>query len=227
MSTAATVILVIVLLAVLFAAGWFLGGLARSRRLRNRFGPEYDRSVGSAENRRLAERELTAREKRYASLKLRPLSATARTRYLEQWAEVQERFVDAPGDSVLDADELVHSVMRDRGYPTDGFEQQAADLSVEHGKVVGHYRDGHHIRIRHERAEATTEDLRQALVHYRTIFRDLVGPAESRIAELPPTRTPGDDVDGKVDGKVDGMTDGKVDDKATADRVDGARMTTS
>lgn len=225
MSTAAIVILVIVLLAVLFAAGWFLGGMARSRRLRNRFGPEYDRSVGSAENRRDAERELTAREKRYASLNLRPLSGPDRTRYLEQWTEVQERFVDAPGDAVLDADELVHSVMRDRGYPTDGFEQQAADLSVEHGKVINHYREGYHIRVRHERAEATTEDLRQALVHYRTIFRELVGQGEqSRIAELPPTRAI---ADGKADDRTGDKVDGKVD-RTTAERqVDGARVTSN
>jgi len=174
MSTAGTVVLIVVLLVVLFAAGWFLGGLMRSRRLRNRFGPEYDRSVKDADSRRAAERELAGREKRYAQLKLRPLSDGARAAYTEQWARVQERFVDEPGDALLEADELVHTVMRDRGYPTDGFEQQAADLSVEHSSVINHYRDGYHIRTRHERAEATTEDLRQALVHYRTLFQSLV-----------------------------------------------------
>jgi hypothetical protein len=188
MSTAATVVLVVVVLAVLFAAGWFLGGFARSRRLRNRFGPEYERSVGTAENRRAAERELTEREKRYAQLKLRPLSAGQRAGYLEQWARVQERFVDEPGDTVVEADELVHSVMRDRGYPTDGFDQQATDLSVEHAAVVDHYRAGHGIRTRHESGESSTEDLRQALVHYRTIFRALVGPDEARTAEVPAAR---------------------------------------
>jgi len=200
MSTAGTVILIVVLLVVLFAAGWFLGELMRSRRLRNRFGPEYDRSVGAAESRRAAERELTAREKRYAQLKLRPLSDSARTGYTEQWARVQERFVDDPGDTVLEADELVHAVMRDRGYPTDGFEQQAADLSVEHGAVINHYRDGYHIRTRHDRAEATTEDLRQALVHYRKIFQSLVGDGkaqeskvEPRQAEVPEAREAADD----------------------------------
>lgn len=188
MSTAATVVLIIVLLAVLFAAGWFLGGWARSRRLRNRFGPEYERSLEGAENRRAAERELAAREKRYAQLNLRPLSVAARARYIEQWATLQERFVDAPGDSVHDADELVHAVMRDRGYPTDDFEQQAADLSVEHGAVVGHYRDAYRIR---GREDAGTEELRQAFVHYRTIFRALVGPIETvqpRQADVPAAR---------------------------------------
>jgi hypothetical protein len=211
MSTAAIVILVVVLLAVLFAAGWVLGGLARSRRLRNRFGPEYERSVGSADNRRAAERELAAREKRYSQLNLRPLSDSARTRYTEQWVQVQERFVDEPGDSVLDADELIHAAMRDRGYPTDGFEQQAADLSVEHGSVVGHYRDAYHIRVRHERAEATTEDLRQALVHYRTIFRALVSPVETRRAEIPAARESTDDTDRVRDSADGSAVDGQVD----------------
>lgn len=173
MSTAAIVILVVVLVAVLFAAGWFLGGQARSRRLRNRFGPEYDRHLENADNRRAAERELTDREKRHASLSLRPLSDTARVHYTEQWAQVQERFVDSPRDSVAAADDLVHTVMRERGYPMDGFEQQAADLSVEHAGIVDGYRSAHEIRGRH--TEADTEELRTALVHYRAMFRDLAG----------------------------------------------------
>jgi len=207
MSTAATVILVVVLLAVLFAAGWFLGGWARSRRLRNRFGPEYDRSLETAESRRAAERELTAREKRYAQLNLRPLSVAARARYTEEWAAIQERFVDEPADTVGDADELVHTVMRDRGYPTDGFEQQAADLSVEHGAVVGRYRDAHRIR---GRGDGSTEDLRQALVHYRAIFRSLVGPietaepAQGQRVEVPAARETTDAADTPTDKTVDG-----------------------
>jgi hypothetical protein len=176
MSTAAIVVLVVVLLAVLFAAGWFLGGRARSRRLRNRFGPEYERSLESADNRRAAERELTEREKRHAQLSLKPLSVAARARYTEQWARLQERFVDDPSGTVGDASELVHAVMRDRGYPSDGFDQQAADLSVEHGSVVGNYRDAHRV---HGQGDAQTEDLRNALVHYRTVFRSLVGPIET------------------------------------------------
>lgn len=207
MSTAATVILVVVLLAVLFAAGWFLGGWARSRRLRNRFGPEYDRSLETAESRRAAERELAAREKRYAQLNLQPLSVAARARHTEAWARIQERFVDEPADTVQDADELVHTVMRERGYPTDGFDQQAADLSVEHGAVVGHYRDAHRIR---SRGDGSTEDLRQALVHYRMIFRSLVGPIETAEpagrgrAEVPAARETTDNADVPTDRTVDG-----------------------
>jgi hypothetical protein len=177
MSTAAIVILVVVLLAVLFAAGWFLGGQARSRRLRNRFGPEYDRRLETAENRRVAERELAEREKRHAKLSLRPLSDTARVRYTEQWAQVQERFVDSPREAVAGAEELVHTVMRERGYPMEGFEQQAADLSVEHAGAVDGYRAAHEIRGRQDQAE--TEELRTALVHYRDIFRELVGHTDA------------------------------------------------
>jgi hypothetical protein len=177
MSTAAIVILVVVLLAVLFAAGWFFGGQARSRRLRDRFGPEYDRRLETAENRRVAEHELTEREKRHAQLSLRPLSDTARVRYTEQWTRVQEHFVDSPGDAVAGAENLVHTVMRDRGYPMEDFEQQAADLSVEHASAVDGYRAAHEIRGRH--GQANTEELRTALVHYRAIFRELVGHTDA------------------------------------------------
>jgi hypothetical protein len=177
MSTAGIVILVVVLLAVLFAAGWFFGGQARSRRLRNRFGPEYDRRLETAENRRVAERELTEREKRHSKLSLRPLSDTARVQYTEQWTRVQERFVDSPADAVAGAEDLVHTVMRERGYPMEGFEQQAADLSVEHADVVDGYRTAHEIRGRH--GQADTEELRAALVHYRDIFRELTGHSDA------------------------------------------------
>lgn len=183
MSTVAIVILVVVLLAVLFAAGWYFGGMARSRRLRNRFGSEYDRSLESAENRRVAERELAEREKRHAQFDLRPLSVATRARYIEEWTRVQERFVDDPNQALADADELVHTVMRERGYPTGGFDQEAADLSVEHGHVVGHFRDAHQIR---GRAGGDTEQLRTALVHYREMFRSLVGSVET--AATPATR---------------------------------------
>lgn len=190
MSTAGIVVLVIVLLVVLFAAGWFFGGQARSRRLRNRFGPEYDRRVEEADNRRLAERELAEREKRHARLTLKPLSDGARARYTARWTEVQEQFVDEPTDAVAEADELVHDVMRERGYPMDGFEQQAADLSVEHAGAVSGYRDAYAIRARHadDGAERNTEDLRIAFVHYRTVFRELVGTTGPR-AEDPAVPT--------------------------------------
>jgi len=204
MSTAGIIILVVVLLAVLFAAGWYLGGMARSRRLRNRFGPEYDRSLESAENRRAAERELTEREKRHAQLKLEPLSVAARARYTEEWAHLQERFVDEPADALAEADELVNSVMRERGYPTEGYDQQTADLSVEHGDMVDHYRNAYSVR---DRADGDTEDMRKALVHYRAVFRALVGPIETtepRDVEVPTARGDADGTRGNADGTVDG-----------------------
>jgi hypothetical protein len=183
MSTAAIVILVVVVVAVLFAAGWYFGGQARSRRLRNRFGPEYDRHLEAAENRRVAERELAEREKRHAKLSLRPLPDADRARYTEEWTRVQERFVDEPVDAVAAAEDLVHSVMRDRGYPMEGFEQQADDLSVEHAEAVSGYRAAHDIRGRD--TGVSTEELRTALVHYRSLFRELIG---GHTADVPAQR---------------------------------------
>jgi hypothetical protein len=172
MSTGATIVLIVVLLAVVLAVGWFVGSRLRSRKLRDRFGPEYDRRIEAADNRRVAERELTERQKRHAGFELRPLSDDARDRYAEQWALVQEQFVDQPVAAVAEADSLVQNVMRERGYPTEGFDQQAEDLSVEHATAVNHYRSAHDVRVRNE---ASTEDLRQALVDYRKIFVSLVG----------------------------------------------------
>jgi hypothetical protein len=207
MSTAGIVILVIVLLVVLFAAGWYFSGQARSRRLRNRFGPEYDRHLAEAENRRVAERELAEREKRHAKLSLKPISAQARERHTARWTEIQERFVDEPREAVVEADELVHVVMRERGYPMEGFDQQAADLSVEHATAVPHYRDGHAIRSRHD--QASTEDLRSALVHYRTVFRELVGSQDRHTedahdTEVPAVREPVDEHDRTKSREMDG-----------------------
>jgi hypothetical protein len=192
MSTAGIVVLVIVLLAVLFAAGWFFGGQARSRRLRNRFGPEYDRRLEETDNRKIAERDLAAREKRHAQLALKPLSDSARSRYTARWTEVQEQFVDQPVEAVAEADELVHAVMRERGYPMEGFDQQAADLSVEHAGAVSNYRDAYAIRARHaeDGAEKNTEDLRVALVHYRSVFDELVGATHSRTERTEDHATP-------------------------------------
>ncbi|MCT2583427.1 hypothetical protein [Actinophytocola gossypii] len=175
MSTGATIVLIVVVVAVVLAAGWFVAERMRSRNLRSRFGPEYDRRVAETDDRRAAERELAERRKRHAALDLRPLSEASRTRYAEQWTMVQERFVDQPREAVVEADALVVAVLRERGYPTDGFDQQAADLSVEHAAAVEHYRGGHDIRLRLERSEVSTEELRRALVHYREVFGSVAG----------------------------------------------------
>ena len=144
----------------------------RSRSLRDRFGREYDRTVDKAGGRREAEQELRKREQRHDELELRPLSADARERYLRQWQVTQGRFVDDPTGAVSEADNLVQQVMRDRGYPVDDFEQRAADISVEHPEVVEKYRTANGIARASERGEASTEDLRHSVRHYRALFAD-------------------------------------------------------
>jgi hypothetical protein len=140
----------------------------RSRTLQQRFGPEYDRTLERADGKRDAEADLAARAKRRDELEIRPLSPAARERYLEEWRSVQARFVDDPSGAVGQADVLIQSVMRDRGYPVDDFEQRAADVSVDHPTVVENYRAGHRL------SAGDTEEQRQAMVHYRALFEDLV-----------------------------------------------------
>ncbi|HEX7144632.1 MAG TPA: hypothetical protein VF225_04925 [Gaiellaceae bacterium] len=146
----------------------------RSRSLRDRFGREYDRTVDKTGGRREAEQELRKREQRHDELELRPLSADARERYLRQWQVTQGRFVDDPTGAVSEADNLVQQVMRDRGYPVDDFEQRAADISVEHPEVVEKYRTANGIARASERGEASTEDLRHSVRHYRALFVELL-----------------------------------------------------
>ena len=146
----------------------------RSRSLRDRFGREYDRTVDKAGGRREAEQELRKREQRHDELELRPLSADARERYLRQWQVTQGRFVDDPTGAVSEADNLVQQVMRDRGYPVDDFERRAADVSVEHPELVEKYRTADGIARASERGEASTEDLRHSVRHYRALFVELL-----------------------------------------------------
>jgi len=145
----------------------------KSRRLREHFGPEYDRAVKEAGNAR-AETILENREKRVKEFDLHPLELPARRRFVEQWRLVQARFVDDPHGTMGDADRLLGQVMATRGYPVADFEQQAADLSVNHPRVIEHYRAGHAIAVRHAQGQASTEDLRQALIHYRELFQELI-----------------------------------------------------
>ena len=146
----------------------------RRRRLQERFGPEYDRKLQESENRRQAERELADREKRYDELEIRPLEPAKRDQYAADWQRVQERFVDTPDAALTDAHRVVVLVMRERGYPTEGYEQQLSDLSVAHARTLEHYRAAHDIHTR-TGGDATTEDLRRAMVHYRAVFTDLLG----------------------------------------------------
>ncbi len=148
--------------------------MRRSRSLQDRFGREYDRTVDKAGSRREAEQELREREKRHDELELRPLSQDARERYLQQWQATQGRFVDDPTGAVSKADELVRRVMQERGYPVDDFEQRAADISLEHPELVEKYRTADGISRASERGEASTEDLRHSVRHYRALFVELL-----------------------------------------------------
>jgi hypothetical protein len=151
----------------------FAYALAQRRRqqLRERFGPEYERVVAEAGDPARADRVLSEREKRVKKLDIRPLPDTAREQFIERWREVQARFVDDPRGAVGDADALIGEAMEARGYPVTDFEQRAADVSVEHPQVVTDYRTAHDIA---GRREVDTEDLRRAMVHYRSLFDALV-----------------------------------------------------
>lgn len=161
-------------LAVIAAAGVMYMRKRRTVLLKERFGGEYQRTVMEAGGSHRAETILHEREKRVESFDIRPLSSESRKRFIEAWRKVQARFVDSPVDAVTRADVLLGEVMDERGYPVADFEQRSADLSVDHGDVVENYRAGHAIAERHARGEADTEALRQAMIHYRALFDDLV-----------------------------------------------------
>ena len=173
----AIVIVVIVVAAVLF----MLTTANRRRRLRERFGPEYDRAVTERGSRREAEAELAERERHVRDLDIRPLSPTARNQYQSEWTAVQEQFVDAPQAAVTGAQTLVSAVMKDRGYPTQPYDQTLADLSVEHASTLDHFRAAHDISQNAAAGTATTEDLRQAMIHYRALFAELLGEPTSNL----------------------------------------------
>jgi hypothetical protein len=169
--------IIIGVVAALVVIGAIAASLARKRRtagLQERFGPEYERTVAERDKRSEAEQELAERERKREQLDIVPLSTEARAKYSDSWRTVQTRFVDDPAGTVGDADRLVTDVMRERGYPIDDFDQRAADISVDHPDVVENYRAAHAIYVTHERGDADTEDLRQAFVHYRALFEELL-----------------------------------------------------
>ncbi|WP_392894952.1 hypothetical protein [Streptomyces sp. LN699] len=176
-TTTLIVIISAVVLIALIAALW---AFSRRRHLRQQFGPEYDRTVEAEGGRRAADRELRAREQRHDTLDIKELPAERRAQYTDEWRDVQERFVDRPEASVAQADELVTRLMRERGYPADGYQGQVRDLSVEHGRTLEHYRAAHEINLRGSGAEATTEELRGAMVHYRALFEELLSSEGGR-----------------------------------------------
>jgi hypothetical protein len=171
-----TTLIVVVAVAVLaaLAVAWMVMQQRRRAHLKDRFGPEYDQALRQHSDARAAERELLQRERRVAGLDIKPLTRDDAARLTEAWRRIQARFVDDPKGAVVDADRLVDEVMRTRGYPVADFEQRAADISVDHPRVVSNYRSARIIAGRNVRGETNTEELRQALVHYRELFADLL-----------------------------------------------------
>lgn len=177
--SAAAVVVIIVAVIVVAALLAVLMMAQRRRRLRRRFGPEYDRLVGQRGSRLRAEAELTRRGRRVRRLDICPLTDEARERYSVQWAGLQEEFVDRPADTVSASRVLVTAVMKERGYPTDDRDQVLADLSVDHSGTLEHYRAAEQISQRGVAGSASTEDLRQAMIHYRALFLELLGEPSS------------------------------------------------
>ena len=166
------IIIIIVVLLVLVAV--LVGQRRRSRGLQERFGPEYRRTVARTGDQRAAESQLAEREQRRRQLTIVRLEPAARARYLEAWQATQGKFVDDPAGATREADALVARVMRDRGYPVDDFDQRAADVSVDHPQVAENYRAAHAVSVANEQGLVGTDDLRQAFVHYRSLFAELL-----------------------------------------------------
>jgi hypothetical protein len=174
---------VIIAVAVIAVIAIVALSAARRRKVQSRFGPEYDRAVEETGSSRRATSELRHREQRRKELDIVPLTPAARERYLQQWQVVQARFVDGPAVAVREADTLVSSAMQERGYPMDDFDQRSADISVDHPDVVQNYRAAHGISLASEQEQATTEDLRQAMVHYRSLFEELLGESTTQTSQ--------------------------------------------
>jgi hypothetical protein len=177
-----TQIAIVVAVAVIVAAGiaiWVFIGKRRTERLQTKFGgTEYTRAVQEGGGRRQAEAVLDKRAERVKGLNIRPLGPGDRARFVESWRGVQTRFVDGPGGAVAEADHLLGDVMSARGYPVSDFEQRSADISVDHPLVLENYRAAHEIAVRQTSGKSSTEELRQAMIHYRTLFEELVAEPE-------------------------------------------------
>ena len=221
MSTIVIVILIVVILALLAVGATLYLRRRRSEQLRKQFGPEYEREVADAPNRAAAEKDLQARQKRHNTLDIRPLERDERVGYQESWDKVQREFVDSPGDAVREADRLVIAIMATRGYPTDDFDQRAADVSVEHPEVVEHYRRAHQIAVAHARGDAGTEDLRQAAISYRSLIQALLNDTTPDNG-----RTPADDIS-RESGKSQRQDRPAATDTANGDRPQPDRATTT
>lgn len=178
MQTSVVLLLVIVIVAAVVAF-WLFSQRRKSEELKERFGPEYEHAVQEHGERGRAEEALAARAERVEQLHIRPLPPEQSARYGESWRSVQSRFVDEPTAAIAEADRLISEVMQTRGYPMGDFEQRADDISVDHPRVVENYRAAHAIAGRTGSGEASTEDMRQAMVHYRSLFDELIETRET------------------------------------------------
>ena len=170
------IVIAVVAVAIALVAAYVLKRRATSAKLRHKFGSEYELALQKEGSERAAEAKLLDREKRVETLNIRDLDPAERGRFLEQWKTIQSLFVESPAGAVTQADELVKSLMQSRGYPVSDFEQRAADISVDHPRVTANYRAAHAIALQLGKSEASTEDLRMAMVHYRSLFDELVQP---------------------------------------------------
>jgi len=183
MDTKTAIILIVAIVAVAIAA-WALIQRERTRKLKHQFGPEYDRVLEHSKDPRRAEAILDQRQKRVAKFQIRPLSREQCDRFAADWRSVQEHFVDSPREAVSQGDVLINQALKARGYPMGDFEQQAADISVDHPRVVENYRIAHEIALRDEAGKATTEDLRKAMQHYRKLFEDVLDTHVTQYEEV-------------------------------------------
>ncbi len=176
----------LILIVLVLAGLWVFAQRRKSEQLKSQFGPEYERTVNEIGDERKAETVLADRQKRVSSYTIKPLPADLREHFVETWPSVQAKFVDDPKYAVTRADDLLGEVMSARGYPMSDFDQRADDLSVDHPEIVQNYRKAHEIALRHSRGEASTEDLRTAMIHYRALFDDLVN--EPNLNRVRPTQ---------------------------------------
>jgi hypothetical protein len=224
----ATLLWVVIAIAVVAAIALVVVGVRKRRTamLRGRFGPEYDRAVESSDGRRSAEADLRAREKQRAQFDVKPLPEATRLRFADEWREVQERFVDQPAQATTAADTLITRVMEARGYPMKDFDAQAELVSVDHPDTVENYRFAHAVRQRSQTQQVSTEDLREALLRYRSLFDELLRPegngtaygngqaqsahasSRQRVTTGPEPQDPGTSATGQTDGSAAMGSDG-------------------
>jgi hypothetical protein len=184
-----TTYMIIAVVLVLVIVGAILAPIfarrKRSERLHDQFGTEYDHTVQALGDEKKAQTELDERQKHVKALDIRPLSVGERERYLTDWTDVQSKFVDEPGQAIVDADHLIMEVMHLRAYPVSDFEQRAADVSVSYPALVSNYRAARAIAIKNEQHQATTEELRQAVIYYRSLFEELLETGAVVVEEKP------------------------------------------